>query len=95
VHIKIYFNLIQTGVQIHFQSNIITLRLKNIVDTLLFTSHIDLQHGIVFCKTPLDAFCPFIEFKITMNIPCRGKSHLFIGLVDKTKYKYENLGNLY
>ena len=26
-----------------------------------------------------------------MNIPCRGKSHLFIGLVDKTKYKYENL----
>jgi hypothetical protein len=28
-----------------------------------------------------------------MNIPCRGKSHLFIGLVDKSKYKYENLGN--
>ena len=27
-----------------------------------------------------------------MNIPCRGKSHLFIGLVDKSKYKYENLG---
>jgi hypothetical protein len=26
-----------------------------------------------------------------MNIPCRGKSHLFIGLVDKSKYKYENL----
>lgn len=29
-----------------------------------------------------------------MSIPCRGKSHLFIGLVDKTKYKYENLGIL-
>ena len=27
-----------------------------------------------------------------MNIPSRGKSHLFVGLVDKTKYKYENLG---
>jgi hypothetical protein len=26
-----------------------------------------------------------------MNIPCRGKSHLFVGLVDKTKYKIENL----
>jgi hypothetical protein len=52
----------------------------------------NLQHGIVFCKTPLDVHCPYIEFKVTMNIPCRGKSHLFIGLVDKTKYKYENLG---
>lgn len=26
-----------------------------------------------------------------MNIPSRGKSHLFIGLVDKTKYKYDML----
>lgn len=52
---------------------------------------LDLQHGIVFCKTPMDVHCPYIEFKITMNIPCRGKSHLFIGLVDKSKYKYDNL----
>ena len=29
-----------------------------------------------------------------MNIPCRGKSHLFIGLVDRSKYKYENLGKM-
>lgn len=29
-----------------------------------------------------------------MNIPCRGKSHLFIGLVDKSKYKYEHLSKL-
>ena len=29
-----------------------------------------------------------------MNLPCRGKSHLFIGLVDKAKYKYENLGTI-
>ncbi len=28
-----------------------------------------------------------------MNIPCRGKSHLFVGLVDKSKYKIENLSN--
>ena len=27
-----------------------------------------------------------------MNIPSRGKNHLFIGLVDKSKYQYENLG---
>ena len=28
-----------------------------------------------------------------MNIPSRGKNHLFIGLVDKSKYKYELLSN--
>jgi hypothetical protein len=49
------------------------------------------QHGIVFCKNNLDINSPFVEFKVNMNIPCRGKSHLFIGLVDKTKYKLENL----
>lgn len=26
-----------------------------------------------------------------MNIPSRGKSHLFLGLVDKSKYKYDML----
>jgi len=34
---------------------------------------------------------PYIEFKVNMNIPCRGKSHLFVGLVDRSKYKIENL----
>ena len=29
-----------------------------------------------------------------MNIPSRGKNHLFIGLVDKSKYQYENLGRV-
>ena len=29
-----------------------------------------------------------------MNVPSRGKNHLFIGLVDKTKYKNEHLSNL-
>lgn len=53
---------------------------------------LDIQHGIVFCKTSLDIFNPYIEFKVSMNIPSRGKSHLFIGLVDKSKYRKENLG---
>jgi hypothetical protein len=26
--------------------------------------NLDLQHGIIFCKTPLDVFCPYIEFKV-------------------------------
>ncbi len=26
-----------------------------------------------------------------MHIPSRGKNHLFIGVVDKSKYKTENL----
>jgi len=51
----------------------------------------NLQHGIVFCKNPMSIANPYVEFNITMNIPSRGKSHLFIGLVDKTKYKYEML----
>ncbi len=25
---------------------------------------LDLQHGIVFCKTPMDVHCPYIEFKV-------------------------------
>ena len=29
-----------------------------------------------------------------MTMPARGKSHLFIGLVDKSKYKPEYLSNL-
>lgn len=59
-----------------------------------FNYKIGPQHGIVFCKNNLDINTPYIEFKINMNIPCRGKSHLFIGLVDKTKYKIENLSNI-
>lgn len=26
-----------------------------------------------------------------MNIPSRGKNHLFVGLVDKSKYKFDHL----
>lgn len=50
-----------------------------------------IQHGIVFCKPALDKNFPFIEFRVIMKTPCRGRSHLFLGLVDKSVYKYENL----
>ena len=48
-------------------------------------------HGIVFCKPPMDAINNYIEFNVTIKTPARGKSHLFLGLVDKSKYKYDNL----
>lgn len=54
-------------------------------------ARIDLQHGIVFCKPALDVYSVYIEFKITMNVSCKGKSHLFIGLGNKSKCQPENL----
>jgi hypothetical protein len=51
----------------------------------------NIQHGIVFCTPQFSEKNFYIEFKIVINIPCRGKSHLFLGLVDKTNYRYENL----
>ena len=52
---------------------------------------IDSNHGIVFLKTPMDIYNSFVEYRVIMNIPSRGKNHLFVGLVDKSKYKYEHL----
>lgn len=51
----------------------------------------DLQHGIIFCKPSLDVYSTYIEFKITMNISCKDKPHLFIGLANKTKCQLEYL----
>ena len=51
----------------------------------------NIQHGIVFCTPQFSEKNFYIEFKVVINIPCRGKSHLFLGLVDKTNYRYENL----
>ena len=51
----------------------------------------DKDHGIVFCKEPIKNTNCYIEFKINMSSKSRGKSHLFIGIVDKSKYKLENL----
>ena len=45
----------------------------------------------MFCKYPLDIFNPYVEFKVKIDAVFRGKSHLFAGLVDKSKYRFENL----
>lgn len=52
----------------------------------------DSQHGIVFCAHPLDINNPYVEFKVKIEAVFRGKSHLFVGLVDKTKQRKEYLG---
>ena len=49
------------------------------------------QHGIVFCHPQLDEINNYVEFYVSMTIPCRGKSHLFLGLVKKTSYRNEQL----
>ena len=49
------------------------------------------NHGIVFWKLPLDQSHPYVEFKISIEVPSRTKSHLFIGVVNKEKYKPEFL----
>jgi len=51
----------------------------------------DIQHGIVFCKQVLNENNSYIEFKISIKTPCKNKSHLFIGLVDKKKYDLSKL----
>lgn len=55
---------------------------------------IDKDHGIVFFKKPMDYNTTYIEFHIII-IKGKGKSNLFIGLIDKTKYKLENLLSTY
>lgn len=51
----------------------------------------DQLHGIVFCTRPLDLYNPYIEFKIKIDTVFKGKSHLFVGLVDRAKYRPEFL----
>lgn len=41
------------------------------------------QHGIVFCKQPLDIFNSYVEFKVEIENIFAGKSHLFVGMVDR------------
>ena len=53
------------------------------------------QHGIVFVKPGLNAFSPYVEFKVFLNVPSKTKSHLFLGLVDMTKYKKNYLLSTY
>lgn len=49
------------------------------------------NHGIIFCKNPLDQTNTYVEFKVTIEIPSKTKSHLFIGCIQKSKYKSEYL----
>ena len=35
----------------------------------------------------MNIFNSYVEFKIDLSIPCKNKNHLYIGLVDETKYK--------
>lgn len=51
------------------------------------------NHGVVFCKSCLDEYNPYIQFKVKINISYKEKSQLFIGLVDKSKYKLSNLSS--
>ena len=43
----------------------------------------------------MDLFNPYIEYKVKIDTVFKGKSHLFIGLVDKNKYRPEFLSNVY
>lgn len=49
------------------------------------------NHGIVFCSHPFDEEYNYQEFKVVITEPSRTKSHLFIGVVDKSKYRNEFL----
>jgi hypothetical protein len=44
------------------------------------------SHGIVFCQDAFDENFTYVEFKVTINVPSKTKSHLFVGAVDKSKY---------
>jgi len=49
------------------------------------------NHGIIFCKNQLDQNNTYVEFKVTIDVPSRTKSHLFVGVVNKSKYRKEFL----
>ena len=62
---------------------------SNSLNKLINKNHI--KHGIIFCSPVMDDVNSYVEFKVNITIPYKGKSLLFVGLVDKSKYKYENL----
>ena len=49
------------------------------------------HHGLVFITPTMNVTNSYIEFIVTMNIPCKNKSHLYVGLVDQSKYKKQYL----
>jgi hypothetical protein len=48
-------------------------------------------HGIAFGACPLTKRCPYVEFRIQISIPSSGGSHVFVGVVDKSKYSSTQL----
>ena len=53
------------------------------------------QHGIVFCTPCISEENSYIEFKISIQSNNKTKNMIYVGLVDKSKYKYENLTSTY
>ena len=49
------------------------------------------NHGIIFCANSFDEEYNYAEFNVTIVQPARTKSHLFIGVVNKSKYRKEYL----
>ena len=53
------------------------------------------QHGIVFCTPCISEENPYIEFKISFQTSIKNKNMVYVGLVDKAKYKLDNLTSTY
>ena len=50
------------------------------------------EHGIVYCKLPLDESNPYVEFLIDVPIEyVRSYGRVFVGLVDQRKHNRDNL----
>jgi hypothetical protein len=45
------------------------------------------EHGIVFLEPTMNIFNSYLEFKIEVLLASKSKNHLYIGLVDESKYK--------
>eukprot|EP00826_Nyctotherus_ovalis_P033788 TRINITY_DN2753_c0_g1_i12.p1 TRINITY_DN2753_c0_g1~~TRINITY_DN2753_c0_g1_i12.p1 ORF type:complete len:440 (+),score=110.94 TRINITY_DN2753_c0_g1_i12:160-1479(+) len=51
-----------------------------------------LQHGTVYCASPLTPQRPYVEFKVTVNADVQTqKANVFIGLVDRARHDPGNL----
>eukprot|EP00359_Climacostomum_virens_P002922 CAMPEP_0204913664 /NCGR_PEP_ID=MMETSP1397-20131031/11509_1 /ASSEMBLY_ACC=CAM_ASM_000891 /TAXON_ID=49980 /ORGANISM="Climacostomum Climacostomum virens, Strain Stock W-24" /LENGTH=372 /DNA_ID=CAMNT_0052084947 /DNA_START=914 /DNA_END=2028 /DNA_ORIENTATION=- len=48
-------------------------------------------HGIAFGACPLTKRSPYVEFRIRIAVPSSGGSHVFVGVVDKSKYSSTQL----
>ena len=93
-----YWQIPLTDINVHNKSPFIfdtewcaeTLSIDvNALNKVVNKNHI--KHGIIFCSPVMDDVNSYVEFKVNITIPYKGKSLLFVGLVDKSKYKYENL----